>query len=67
MEISWEKAEPLFSAMDDSSPVVRLAALKALVRLPLSHQCWLEAAFRMLILLRDPSSSKAHKFLQDLP
>src|SRR5947207_7132132 len=53
-EISRKEAEPLLTALADSSASVRLAALRAIVRLPLSREAWLELSRRVLTLLDTP-------------
>jgi hypothetical protein len=51
-ELSREKVRPLLSALRDPSPAVRLAVLRALVRLRLDPRVWLEISDGMLRLLR---------------
>ena len=51
-EITLDEVRPLFAVLDDSSAQLRLAALRALVRLPLSRQAWQEVSQRVLLLLQ---------------
>lgn len=51
-EITRTEAELLILALDDSSAFVRLAALRAIVRLPLAREVWLEISRRVVQLLQ---------------
>lgn len=51
-EITLDEARPLLAVLDDSFSEVQRAALRALVRLPLSRQAWQEVSQRVLLLLQ---------------
>ena len=50
-ELSWPDVDPLFSAFRNPDPAVRLAALRAAVRLPLAPPAWLEVSDYVTYLL----------------
>lgn len=68
-EISWVEAESLLAALDDPSPSVRLAALRALVRLNLSCEIWMYISRYAIRLLRMPPTGEefAQQTLDDIP
>ncbi len=51
-EITLDEVRPLLAVLDDSSSEVQRAALRTLVRLPLSRQAWQEVSQRVLLLLQ---------------
>lgn len=52
-DLSWDEAEPLLLALADPSASVRVAALRALVRLSLSREVWIKVSQTVLGLLQE--------------
>ncbi|MFD7902709.1 CHAT domain-containing protein [Kitasatospora sp. NPDC059722] len=50
-ELSYQVVSPLLSALSDPEPAVRIAALRALVQLPLPRRAWIAVADAVLAVL----------------